>query len=134
MRRLALLAASALLIIGGAAYAQEGHGHKQGGHAHEGEAAKEATLVGEVLDLTCFMQHPDDAVGMDHAKCARACINKGLPVGFLAEDGTVYLVIGTGHDPVAPMVADVTGKQVTIKGTVVSHHGVKAIQLAAVTK
>ncbi|HEU4365597.1 MAG TPA: hypothetical protein VFT13_09060 [Candidatus Krumholzibacteria bacterium] len=105
----------------------------QHGHAHGNDAAKKpVAMTGEVIDLTCFMQHPADAVGMDHAKCAKMCISQGLPIGFLAEDGTIYLLIGEGHDPIATKVADIAGKTVTINGVVTDHHGVKAIQLVSV--
>jgi Heavy metal binding domain len=99
--------------------------------AHGKKGTKPVTLTGEVIDLTCFMQHPASAVGIDHAKCAKTCINKGLPVGFLADDGTVFLLIGTGHDSIASRVADMTGKKQTIIGTVVDRNGMKAIQLAS---
>ena len=125
MRPLAALTTSALLVLGTTAFAQHVHTHQKAN-------AKPTALTGEVLDLTCFMQHPADAVGVDHAKCAKTCINKGLPIGFLAEDGTVYLLIGNGHEPVAPMVSGVAGKKVTINGIIVTHHGTKAIELVSV--
>jgi hypothetical protein len=122
-----LFATLILLAMGVPAFAQHGHGHGK-------EEAKPVALTGEVIDLTCFMQHPANAVGMDHAKCAKVCINKGLPVGFLDEDGTMYLLIGSDHEPIASTVADVAGRKVTINGIIIEHDGVKAVQLVSVEK
>lgn len=125
MKRIATHVAAILLVVASAPLAQEGHGH------HAKPSGKPVTLTGEIIDLTCFMQHPTTAVGADHAKCAKACINKGLPVGFRAEDGTVYLVIGTDHEPIAKMVVDTAGRKSTITGTIIDHDGVKAIALSS---
>jgi len=127
MKRLVVLTASALLVFGVTAFAQ----HE---HAHQKDGVKQVSLTGEVIDLTCFMQHPANAVGLDHAKCAKACIHKGLPVAFLAEDSTIYLLMGSGHDPVAPMVVDRVGRISTITGTVIDHHGVKAIAVVSIAE
>lgn len=125
MKRLIALMVSMLFIPGTVAFAQHGHSHGK-------PSSKPVTLTGEVIDLTCFMQHPDNATGMDHAKCAKACVDKGLPIGFLVEDGTVYLLVGTDHEPVVAMVVDALGKKTTLNGTVIDHHGMKAFALASV--
>ncbi|MCK5617912.1 MAG: hypothetical protein KAJ17_00855, partial [Candidatus Krumholzibacteria bacterium] len=67
-----------------------------------GDAEGDVTLQGEVLDLYCFMKHPDNGQGAGHAKCAQNCIRKGLPIGFLS-DGEVYLIIGQEHESAADM-------------------------------
>ncbi len=96
------------------------------------EMSKDVTLTGEVLDMYCYMEHPASAVGPDHMKCAQSCINKGMPVGFLASDGTVYMIIGKDHEPVNAMVADWAGKKSTITGTVMENKGIKAIELKTI--
>lgn len=60
-----------LLATSGVAVAHEGHDH----------AAKSGELTGEVVDITCYMDH--DSKGEKHAACAQKCIAKGLPVGLL---------------------------------------------------
>jgi hypothetical protein len=97
--------------------------------AAEGQVA----LEGEVLDLYCFMKHPDNGQGPEHAKCAKNCINKGLPIGFLS-DGEVYLIIGKEHESAKDMVVEFAGSQAILKGTLVNHHGVKAIEIASIEK
>ena len=90
---------------------------------------EEVTLKGEVIDLQCYLVHPDNAKGPDHAKCAEACIKKGLPVGFLTEKGKLYLLLGSGHDSVKEL-ADKAGQPISLKGTLVEHEGMPAFQLS----
>lgn len=98
-------------------------------HDHEAKG-KEVELSGEVVDLHCFMLHPDTGKGEKHAKCAKTCMAKGLPIGFLTE-GQVYLLLGPGHDSVKGLVAEQAGKTVKLKGVVVEHDGLKALQVKA---
>ena len=124
MKRILALSMTLILGITGMAIAQHEH--------HEQAKAKTVTMTGEVLDMTCFMVHPDNAVGMDHAKCAKTCMAKGMPVGFMSTDGTVYLLVNPEHDSVNAKVADFAGKKSTITGIVQDHHGVKAIELVSI--
>jgi hypothetical protein len=127
MKRTLVLAMTVLFGVATSAVAQGKHGHQ-----HTDKKNPPITLTGEVLDLTCFMQHPDNAVGPEHAKCAKACINKGLPIGFRAEDGTIYLLIGADHEPIAEKLTAAAGKKSTVTGTVIDHDGVKAIALVSI--
>jgi hypothetical protein len=101
-------------------------------HNMGGEPMK-VTLVGEVLDLYCYMNHPAEGQGADHAKCAKNCIRKGLPIGFLA-DGKVYLIIGKEHESAADLVVDFAGGQARLTGILIEHDGVKAIEIATIEK
>lgn len=98
-----------------------------------GDSEGQITLEGEVLDLYCFMKHPDNGQGPGHAKCAQNCISKGLPIGFLS-DGEVYLIIGKEHESARDIVLDFAGSPAILKGTLVEHHGVKAIEIASIEK
>jgi hypothetical protein len=100
-----------------------------GGHEAKGDLKK---MEGEVLDLHCFMLHPENGQGADHAKCAEMCINKGLPVGFRSSTGEIYLLLGGGHDPVKTLVAQHAGVPVRVEGVVVEHDGVRALQLKTI--
>lgn len=97
--------------------------------AQHNAQGKEVTLKGEVVDLQCYLVHPDMGQGPDHAKCAQMCMNKGLPVGFLTEEGKLYLLLGPGHDSVRSMVS-ATGETVTLKGTLIERNGMTALQLS----
>jgi hypothetical protein len=124
-----VLGISVILSFGVVTAFADQHEHK--GHKMHGEADKEVVLVGEVLDLYCFMKHPAMGQGLEHAKCATTCIRKGLPIGFLA-DGEVYLIIGKEHESAKDLVADFAGIQSRLTGTLIEHDGVKAIEFAKI--
>ena len=54
-------------------------------------------LRGEIIDTWCYfsgvMGGPEAVVGSAHHTCALWCSAGGIPVGLLAEDGTVYMVL-----------------------------------------
>jgi len=123
MSRLASVISStaiiALLSVGTAS--AEGHG----GHGAKGGTVM---LKGEVVDLHCYLSHPDTGKGPKHAKCATACINKGIPAGFLA-NGQLYLLLDKEHGPAGKKVATLPGKEVSVTGKVFDLQGMKAIQI-----
>jgi hypothetical protein len=88
--------------------------------------AKPVTLSGEIEDLYCYMNHKP--FGADHA----ACIKAGLPVAFVASNGSVYVVTDKDKAPVNTTVADFAGRKVTITGTVSERSGIKAIELMTI--
>lgn len=57
---------------------------------------------GEIIDTWCYysgvMGGPDAVQGSAHHTCALWCSAGGIPVGLLAEDGTVYMVLKFGDD------------------------------------
>ncbi len=67
--------------------------------AAEGERVQ---VKGEIIDTWCYysgvMGGPDAVVGSAHHTCALWCSAGGIPVGLLAEDGTVYMVLKIGDD------------------------------------
>ena len=68
-------------------------------HAAEGTRIQ---VTGEIIDTWCYysgvMGSPDAVVGSAHHTCALWCSAGGIPVGLLAEDGTVYMVLKVGED------------------------------------
>jgi hypothetical protein len=60
-------------------------------------------VTGEVIDTWCYlsgvMGGPEAVVGTAHHTCAVWCAAGGIPVGVLAEDGTVYTVVKWQGDP-----------------------------------
>jgi len=97
--------------------------------AHGGAKGKAVKLKGEIVDLQCFMTHKESGQGAGHIKCARLCINKGLPIGFKAENGKVYLLLGEEHDNIQEYAAKNVGVPTTIEGTLIEHDGIRAIQV-----
>ena len=70
-----------------------------------GVQASEGTRIqvtGEIIDTWCYysgvMGSPDAVVGSAHHTCALWCSAGGIPVGVLAEDGTVYMVLKVEDD------------------------------------
>jgi hypothetical protein len=59
-------------------------------------------VSGEIIDTWCYysgvMGGPDAVVGSAHHTCALWCSAGGIPVGLLAEDGTVYMVLKIAQD------------------------------------
>lgn len=74
--------------------------------ATEGKAVR---VTGEVIDTWCYfsgvMGGPEAVVGSAHHTCAMWCAAGGIPVGVLADDGTVYMVMKWQG---APDIADGT--------------------------
>ena len=120
-----------VFLSAGALNALAQHEHKHEGHKKTEDTAKEITLVGEVLDLYCFMKHPANGQGAEHAKCAKTCIRKGLPIGFLS-DGKVYIIVGKEHKSAKDLVVDFAGKQSKMTGTLFDHNGVLGIEFTSI--
>ncbi|NJM81397.1 MAG: hypothetical protein HC844_01920 [Tabrizicola sp.] len=81
------LAMAAIPLLPGAARADEG---------------QRVTVTGEFIDTWCYfsgvMGGTDAVVGSAHHTCAMWCSAGGVPVGLLAEDGTVYMVLKVGEE------------------------------------
>lgn len=99
--------------------------------AFAGSAADEpVTMTGEIVDMHCYTSR--GAQGEEHAGCANACISRDVPAGFLAEDGTLYLLLNEKSVSVKEKVAGKAGKKVTVRGKIVEKSGIKVLQLASV--
>ena len=120
MRNVAKILSLVVMTSAWVAGAHEGHDH----------AAKSATLTGEVVDITCLMDH--DSKGEKHAACATKCIQQGLPAGLLVGN-KLYVVILSNHQSPNEKLAPLAGKLVTITGTIVEKDGLRAIDMESVT-
>lgn len=105
---------------------------EHGGHGAGG--AEPAKYTGEVMDMTCYIAHPENGQGKEHAKCAKTCIQKGLPVGLLDSAGTLYLISGTDHKSANKMMAPHAGKIVSVMATEKEQNGVKLLLVTEVMK
>ena len=133
MHRLILSVATFLLLatpVPGAGGEHDHAAHGPAAHGHSGDGG--ASLTGEVLDLACFLQHPADGQGPDHASCAQQCIRKGLAAGLKTDDGTVYLLVGKGHDSIVDAVAPRGGKRATVTGHKATQGGLDAFIVTAI--
>jgi hypothetical protein len=98
-----------------------------------GSALAAETFSGEVLDLACYLPHPQTGKGASHKKCAETCVKKGLPMGLLTEDNQVYVLL-EDHDNPKPYAAlkEKAAQKVTIEGDKVSQGGTQGIVVQAV--
>ncbi|MEL6575967.1 MAG: hypothetical protein AAFU72_06770 [Pseudomonadota bacterium] len=118
------LAAGAFVLLGGVAQA----------------AAEKVTVTGEVIDTWCYysgvMGWYDTVVGSAHHTCAMWCAAGGIPVGILADDGTVYMVMKWEGDPnIADGTAmlDVQSHRVTAEGMLHKVDDINYLMVSEVT-
>lgn len=96
------------------------------------EKPSEVTLQGTVVDTHCYVTHGiHDA---DHTACANACISRGVPAGFLAEDGTLYMLFEEKPFSVKDQVKDLADVPVRLKGMLVERGGIKGIQIKSIER
>jgi hypothetical protein len=87
--------------------------------------------TGEVVDTGCYLAH--GARGAKHAECANKCISGGMPMGLLAEDGTLYLITLNHENPDAyNKLKKMASKTVTVSGTMSERSGIKGIDVTSV--
>jgi len=94
--------------------------------------AADVTLKGTVVDMHCYVTH--GIHDEKHTACANACIARGVPAGFLAEDGTLYMLFDEKPFSVKDRVAGLADVPVTLTGTPVVRSGVKGIQIKSIEK
>lgn len=94
-------------------------------------AAETITVTGEAIDTWCYfsgvMGGPEAVVGTAHHTCALWCAAGGIPVGLLAEDGTVYMVLkieGDDHTNGGDRMLEIASHQLTATGDLHVRDGV----------
>src|SRR3989338_6851588 len=133
----------ALFVSAASGWAEMGHehgGHDHGADDHGASAAgqqattassQEQTLTGEVVDVFCYLSHPAEGLGPKHAGCAKKCIKSGLPVAIRVGD-QLYLATMADHNPANQQLAELAGRQVTVRGNVMEKDGQRLISIANV--
>ncbi|MDQ6892690.1 MAG: hypothetical protein M3167_08425 [Acidobacteriota bacterium] len=92
----------------------------------------EVAIKGSVVDMHCYVTH--GIRGAAHTACANACIARGVPAGFLADDGTLYLLFEEKPFSVKDRVASFADIPAVVHGTVAVRNGVKGIQMKSIEK
>jgi hypothetical protein len=100
---------------------------------------KVTTVVGEIIDLSCYLQVGKH--GGKHRDCGQKCLKAGQPIGLLAKDGTVYLLMEEEHDPrrdgltnFRQAAIDNMAYVMEITGTFSEVHGQKALFVTGYVK
>ena len=124
MKKTLLIAAIALLILAALAAGNRFAGAE--------DRAADVTLSGSVVDMHCYVTHGvHDA---KHTACSNACIARGVPAGFLADDGTLYVLFEEKPFSVKEKVAGLADVPVRLTGTPVTRGGIKGLQIKAIEK
>ena len=94
--------------------------------------AKEATMVGEIVDFSCYLQIGKH--GEKHRSCAQKCFTAGQPIGLLTKDGSLYMLMEEEHDPrrdgltnFRQAAVEHAGHIMEVTGTQWEHNGYKAL-------
>jgi hypothetical protein len=84
--------------------------------ALRGTAEAADQIVGEILDLACYI--PKRAKGPAHKKCAQTCAEHGMPLGLLTDDDTVYLLYPRhGEEKAFDAVKKLAGARARLTGS-----------------
>jgi hypothetical protein len=96
------------------------------------EKGTPVVLQGTVVDMHCYVTHGiRDA---SHTACSNACIARGLPAGFLADNGTLYVLFGEKPFSIKDKVAGLADVPVKVTGTTVERDGIKGLQIKSIEK
>lgn len=92
-------------------------------------------VTGEIVDMSCYLHHPETSTGNSHKKCAETCAKKGLPMGLLTSDKQLYLLLEDHDNPKAYAAALAkAAQQATVEGDKVSVGGVQAVLVESVVE
>lgn len=103
------------------------------------EAGRPVTVTGEIIDISCYLQLGKH--GDKHADCGKKCLRSGQPIGLLAKDGAVYMLMEEEHDPrrdgqttFRDAATEHLGHIMEVSGTEASHGGHRAIYVQGYVK
>lgn len=110
------------------------------GVAKKPQSGKPVTVVGEIVDFSCYLQLGKH--GEAHRSCGQKCATAGQPIGVLAKDGTLYMLMPEEHDPrrdggvdAKAIGAEHMGHIVEVNGTeAATVGGYRSIFVAGLTK
>ena len=103
------------------------------------EAGHAVTLVGEVVDFSCYLQLGKH--GEKHRPCGQKCAQSGQPIGLLTKDGELYMLMPEEHDPRRDGGVDIRaagsehmGHIIKVNGTEAKVEGYRAVYVPGLTK
>ena len=83
------------------------------------------TVTGEILDMKCYMTSGEH--GDSHKDCAQMCLKGGSPMGILAEDSKVYLLVEGKNSAPYEEARKHGGETMMVTGTLSEKNGVQAL-------
>ena len=92
----------------------------------------DVTLQGTVVDMHCYVTHGLHDAG--HTSCSNACIARGVPAGFLADDGTLYVLFDEKPFSVKEKVAGLADVPARLTGTPVVRSGIRGLQIKTIER
>ena len=95
--------------------------------ATSAQAAQRVEVTGEVIDSWCYLTEIMYPEGSAHHQCALWCAAGGIPVGILADDGTVYIVLKFEDDATSvanPAVMAIQSHRVRVEGDLYPRDGI----------
>jgi hypothetical protein len=84
-------------------------------------AGSVSTIVGEIIDYSCYLQLGKH--GEKHRDCAQKCFKNGQPIGLLAKDGSIYLLMEEEHNPRRDGLTNLREKAIDLASDVVEVTG-----------
>ncbi len=91
------------------------------------QAAQRIEVTGEVIDSWCYLTEIMYPEGTAHHQCALWCAAGGIPVGILADDGTVYIVLKFEDDTASvanATVMEIQSHRVRVEGELYARDGI----------
>ena len=127
-RNLIVLLACLLIVAVGVMTAQD----KMNGEKKMTSKEKETTIVGEVVDVACYLHK--GAKGDAHKGCAEGCASAGGALGILTEKGKLYISILPDDHKNGPnaILMDHVAQNVKATGMVRSKSGIDGIMITKV--
>ena len=106
--------------------------------ANRGTTGNPATVVGEVVDVSCYMQLGKR--GEKHIPCGTDCVKNGAPIGVVDAKNDLYIVLAEEHDPrrygniaLKEAMLPFMAKTVQVTGMLTDREGVKTLYVQGYT-
>jgi hypothetical protein len=106
--------------------------------ANRGTTGKPATVVGEVVDVSCYLQLGKR--GEKHIPCGTDCVKNGAPIGLVDAKNDLYVVMAEEHDPrrygniaLKEAMLPFMAKTVQVTGMLTDREGVKTLYVQGYT-
>jgi len=93
---------------------------------------QDVEFTAQVVDLSCKVVY--NLSGAEHRECSQVCADRGVPLGLLAENGTLYLPVSQAM-PGASANESLRGHAehtVTVKGKAIERGGMHTIIIESV--